>query len=109
MDAIPVSLETYSDFIKSKPVVVIHLWAEWNRYDEEMKSRLKQIAATFTEQVALGAIDTDQQEMWGVIKELKVLNLPALAYYKNGQHIETVIGMRPKEQIEAKLKNLLAA
>lgn len=109
MKVIPVSLETYSDFIKSKPVAVIHFWAAWNRYDEEMKDRLKQVGASFTDQIAIGSIDTDRQEMWELTKELKVMNLPALAYYKNGHHIETAIGLRPKEQIEVKLKNLLVA
>ena len=45
--------------------------------------------------------------MWELAKELKALNLPALAYYKNGEHIETTIGLSTKEQIEANLKNLL--
>jgi len=45
--------------------------------------------------------------MWELAKELKVLNLPALAYYKNGEHIETTIGLSTKEQIETNLKNLL--
>jgi thioredoxin-like negative regulator of GroEL len=98
----------YSDFIKSKSVVVIHFWAAWNLYDEEMRSRLKQIAVPFTDQIAIGSIDTGQQEMWELIRELKVKNLPALASYKNGQHIETTIGLCPKEQIEVKLKVLWA-
>ena len=47
--------------------------------------------------------------MWDLAKELKVLNLPTLVYYKNGKHIETTIGLSTKEQIETNLKNLLIA
>jgi len=67
-----------------------------------MKSRL--IATSFTDQIAIGFIVTDRQEMWALTKELKVKNVPGLAYYKNGQHIETTIGLRPQEQIEVTLK-----
>jgi thioredoxin 1 len=109
MEVISVSLESYSAFIKSRPVAVIHFWAVWNEYDEEMKPRLKQIAASFKEPIAIGSINTDLEEMWGLTKELKVLNLPALAYYKNGQHIETEIGLYSKEYIDIKLKNILTA
>src|SRR5262249_22305232 len=107
MEAALVSPEMYLDFIKSKPVAVIHFWASWNRYDDEMKARLNQIDATFSDQIAVGYVDIDQEQMWELAKELKVLNLPALAYYKNGEHIETTIGLSTKEQIEANLKNLL--
>ena len=97
----------YLDFIKSKPVAIIHFWASWNRYDDEMKARLNQIDAAFSDQIAVGYVDIDQEQMWELAKELKALNLPALAYYKNGEHIETTIGLSTKEQIEANLKNLL--
>jgi len=107
MEAALVSPEMYLDFIKSKPVAVIHFWASWNRSDDEMKARLKQIGASFSDQVAMGSVDTDQEEMWDLVKKLKVLNLPALVYYKNGEHIETTIGLSTKEQIETNLKNLL--
>jgi thioredoxin 1 len=109
LEIFPVSLKTYSEFVKSRPVAVIHFWAAWNGIDEEMKSRLKQIADSFIDQIAIGSIDTDREEIWALTKELKVLNLPALAYYKNGQHIETAIGLYPTEYIEGKLKNLLTA
>ena len=67
MEAVPLSSNMYLDFIKSKPVAVIHFWAT----------------------------------------ELKVLNLPALVYYKNGEHIETTICLGTKEQIESKIEGPL--
>jgi thioredoxin-like negative regulator of GroEL len=99
--------EAYEDFIRSKHIVVIHFWAAWNPIDQEQREYLSRIDPNDAYDVKFGAVDIDDAKFWDLAKALKVLNVPALIFYKNGSHIETVIGLCSKERVEAKLNQLL--
>src|SRR6185369_7778059 len=83
----------YQEFIKSCPVVLVHFWAEWNAYDYQMKNTLKEIESSYLGKVCFGTVDVDIEEMVPLCQELKLVNVPALAYYKDKKHIETIIGL----------------
>jgi thioredoxin 1 len=100
-------VEEYEDFIKSKLITVIHFWAEWNLYDIDQRENLSCVDPNYAYDVRFGAIDVDDSKFWDLAKALKVLNVPALVYYKDGKYVETVIGRCSKERIEAKLNKLL--
>ena len=99
--------QEYSEFIQSHQIVLIHFWAEWNRHDFTMKMILKKIETSFSEGVGFGSVDVDRAtEMRQICKDINVYNLPALAYYKNDQHIETATGLG--QPIEEKLNLLIS-
>lgn len=106
MDVTQLHIEQYMAFIISKPIVVIHFWAEWNLYDIEQRENLSRVDPNYAYDVRFGAVDIDDSKCWDLAKALKV-KVPALVYYQDGKHIETVIGLCSKESIETKLNQLL--
>jgi thioredoxin-like negative regulator of GroEL len=105
----PSGVESYHLFIRSRPVAVVHFWADWNLYDVEMSETLAELASAFAGQVGFGSINVDREEMRNVCLGAGVLNIPALAYYRHGTHIETRIGVESKEMIAERIRGLIAS
>ena len=99
----------YQKFIKSCPVVLVHFWAKWNGYDAQIKNTLKGIESSYLGKACFGTVDVDIEEMVSICQELKLGNVPTLAYYKGGRHIETIIEtiVGLNQRVEEKLTFLI--
>jgi thioredoxin-like negative regulator of GroEL len=92
---------TFSDFVRENRLAVIHFWAVWNGYDAQMTEFLQRVIPTETRgAIAVGTLDTDRPEHWPICRELKVLNLPALAFYRDGSLIQTLVGFNEPNIME---------
>jgi thioredoxin-like negative regulator of GroEL len=107
MNAVGISSpEEMASFVRSAPVVAVHFWAVWSRYDDEMRRRLERIHP-FGASVRLATVNIDDEWAWGIARNLKVLNLPAIAYFRDGERAFTELGLRSSEHVEARLGHLL--
>ena len=99
-----VAPEEFGEVIAGHSIAVFHFWASWNSYDVTMDQRLCEVANAYKGQIFIGSIDADNPENWERCKELRILNLPAIASFVNGQHFETVIGLLSKASLDSKVK-----
>ena len=74
-----------------------------------MDAAFEEIESDYEGRVFFGSIDADEQGHWQRCREFRVLNLPAIASFANGKHIETVIGMRSKKELSKKIKEWIIA
>lgn len=74
-----------------------------------MDEALREIETEHQDHAFFGAVDADCEGHWQKCRELRVLNLPALACFINGKHVETVIGVRSKKYLSNKIKEWLIA
>jgi thioredoxin-like negative regulator of GroEL len=88
------------------PVVVIHFWAVWDHHDRRMDAILKRERAGLRGRIAFFSLDIDQftADNAGLVHELRVLNIPALACFIHGRHHATAIGLRPGHGIRETLQ-----
>ena len=96
--------DEFSEVIAGHNVVIFHFYASWNRNDVIMDQVLCEIADTYKDHVFIGSIDTDDPENYEKCKELRILNLPAIAAFVNGRHFETVIGLLSRESLNTKVQ-----
>lgn len=99
--------DKFEEAIGEHNVAVFHFYAAWNRYDVTMDQMLCEIAVAYKDQIFVGSIDTDDQENWERCKELRIVNLPAIAVFVNGRHVETIIGLLAKESLNSKVQKWL--
>ena len=78
-------------------------------YDKKMDEALREIETKHKDQAYFGSVDADCEGHWQKCRELGVLNLPALACFINGEHVETVIGMPSKKYLSNKISEWLIA
>lgn len=96
--------DEFNEVLAGHNVAVFRFYASWNEYDVTMDQMLCEIADTYKDRIFIGSIDTDDQENLERCKELRILNLPAIATFVNGQHVETVIGLLSQESLNTKVE-----
>jgi thioredoxin-like negative regulator of GroEL len=99
---------SFLDFVSGNRFVVVHFWAKWNNCDSRMKSILvSQIPKELGTQVAFGMLDTDPAEHHDLCTQHKILNLPYLAFYRDGSLVLTLTGTPKPEEIIGCLQELV--
>lgn len=91
--------------IKSKKVVLVDFWAQWCPPCRAMAPVLEKIGSEMDSDVDVVKVDTeDSRDNLELATEYKVRSIPNMVVFKNGKVVDTVIGMVPKESLEATLK-----
>ena len=100
--------DSFYDFMHSHRFAVIHFWATWNGYDHIMRRLLEsQITEDFREQVAFASLDIEPPAHQELCNQHNVLNVPFLAFYRDGSLRRTVTGMRTPDVITEYLRDLV--
>ena len=73
-----------------------------------MSKILQELDSLYDGKVDFGSVDADLAEMREIYLNARVSNVPALIYYWNGGHVETKMGLEPREKIEQRIKLLLS-
>lgn len=101
------SAATFPEIIASNTVVVFHVWAEWNLHDRKMDATLQELHPEYEERIAFYALNSDDPELWDIMRRSNVQNIPALLFFVDGSWRETVIGLYPEEELLARMNELL--
>ena len=100
--------DTSSEFVRTHRLVVIHFWAAWNAIDHLMQRLLEsQIPGKSQESVTFARFDIDPPAHGEICLRHNLLNVPFLAFYRDGALIRTVTGMRAPEIITDYLRELV--
>ena len=106
MEVGKLTIAGYESFLSSHGRVVVHFWADWNRYDDAVRESLEALAKSHSDMVAFASFDTSPKEHWDKCIELKIAGLPVLILYKDGKQFETLRGvdLQSRDHIESGLK-----
>ncbi len=100
--------DTFSEFIHEHRFVVIHFWASWNGDDHMMQRLLdSQLPEELRELVTFASFEIDPPAHHELCMQHDVLNVPFLAFYRDGSLIRTVTGLRASEVIADHVKELV--
>ena len=106
------SIEGFREISQLKNVVLFHFWAEWNGTDYLMKKLLAELEQELAKKVTFASVDVDNEKMYDFFRNIPIVNVPTLIYYKNRDKISIDIGFdtkqltKEKEKISQKLKSL---
>ena len=84
--------------------LVIHFWASWSAHDRKLDASLMTVVSRFTPDVAFRSIEVDRPEFRDICTDADVLNVPALALYNAGNRTNTIIGVRPTDEISNEIQ-----
>jgi hypothetical protein len=107
-DQIPLTNDTFSEFVREHRFVVIHFWASWNGSDHMMQRLLdSELPGEFRDVVTFASFDIDPRAHQVLCRQHNVLNVPFLAFYRDGALVRAVTGMRTPEVISEYVRELL--
>lgn len=90
---------------ESTGVAMVDFWAEWCGPCRLVGPIVEQLAGEYEGQVKVAKLDVDTSQMTAM--RFGIRSIPSILFFKDGQHVETVVGAVPKQHLEQKLKQHL--
>lgn len=91
-----------SEVLESDTPVLVDFWAAWCMPCKMIAPIVEEIAGDFNGKVKVGKLNTDENQRTAM--EYQIMGIPSLLVYKNGQVVDRIVGVVPKEQIKRTLE-----
>ena len=98
------SFET--DVIKSDKPTIVDFWAEWCGPCRMIAPAVGELAEEYNGRVAVGKLNIDENP--DTPQKYGVRSIPTLLLFKDGQVVESTVGVAGKEQLAALLDKYVA-
>lgn len=97
--------DTFDETIKNSSLVVIDFWAEWCMPCKMIEPIVEQLAQEYEGKAAFGKMNIDENK--NTPAKHGIMSIPTLLIFKDGELVDKIVGVLPKEKIEDKLKTYL--
>jgi len=90
---------------KGQGLVLVDFWAEWCGPCRMIAPSLEQLAQQYAGRVTITKLDVDANTRTAM--RFNVRSIPTLMFFKDGKHVDTVVGAVPKTTLESKIQQHL--
>ena len=94
------------EVLKSATPVVVDFWAEWCGPCKMIAPMLDELAGEYAGKVKIGKVNTDQAQQLAV--QYRINSIPTLLFFKAGQVVDQVIGLKSKKELKVKFDAVAA-
>ena len=100
-----ISENNIGEVLASPVPVLIDFWATWCGPCRMIAPILEEIASQYADRVIVAKVDVDEQG--GLAQRFRIMNIPTLLLFKQGEIVDKAIGARPKAALEQMLNKAL--
>ena len=90
---------------KSNGLAIIDFWAAWCGPCRMVAPVIEQLATEYEGKVRVGKLDVDANQQTAM--RFNIRSIPSILFFKDGKHIDTVVGAVPKAMLERKIQEHL--
>lgn len=104
---IEVTDANFDQTLSAHPLVLVDFWAEWCAPCRMIAPILEELARDYAGKVLVAKLDVDENPKTAM--RFRVMSIPTVILFKNGQPVEVLVGAQPKRNFEAKIQKHLPA
>ena len=87
--------------LQAKTPVLVDFWATWCRPCLMVAPILEELSEEYFGKVTIAELDIDQNPV--TASKYKVMSIPTMIVFNNGEPVSHIVGLRPKEELKQSL------
>lgn len=95
------SSEFKSEVLDHKGVVLVDFFATWCGPCKALTPIVDKLSEEMSGKVKIVKVDIDENS--ALVTEYRVMSVPTMKLFKNGEVVETLVGLRPESELRDKL------
>lgn len=98
---VEVSDSNFDQTLKDNQYVLVDFWAEWCGPCRAVAPVIEDLAGEYEGKIKVAKLDVDANPQTAM--KYRVMSIPTIILFKDGQPAEVIVGARPKQQFVAQL------
>ena len=86
------------EVVKSDRLVLVDFWATWCGPCRAIGPVIEELEEQYRGKVTVGKINVDEEQ--ALARKYKIMSIPTIMLFKNGEVVDKVVGLRSKEDLE---------
>ncbi len=95
-----------SEVLNSDGLILVDFWAVWCGPCRIVSPTIEELAKEYTDRLKVVKLNTDENP--DVASRYKIMGIPTLMFFKDGEKVDQIVGAVPKTQLKDKIDSLLA-
>jgi len=96
-----------NEVVNSSGLILVDFWAVWCGPCRIIAPTVEELAKEYSGKVKVMKLNTDENP--DIASRYKIMGIPTIMFFKDGQKIDQIVGAVPKPQLKAKIDSLLSA
>ena len=103
--ALQITDATLEEVLQTNKLVVIDFWASWCGPCKMIGPIIEEVSEEYEDKVIVGKVDVDNNDE--AAAKYGIRNIPTILFIKNGEIVDKVVGIIPKEPLIEKINQFL--
>jgi thioredoxin 1 len=102
---VPVTDSNFSETVDKHSLALVDCWAPWCGPCVVISPIVEELAKEYAGKAFFGKLNVDENRR--TAERFRIFGIPTLLIIRNGKEVDRIVGLVPKDQIEARLKKHL--
>ena len=94
------------EVIEAAGLTIVQFKTEWNGGCQIMAPIYEELSKSYSTKAEFFTLDTEEEKT--LADEFRIMELPTILFFKNGELIDHVVGLTPKNMLISKIENAIS-